>query len=245
MARPHLFLINPNTSAEITETIRQLALAEIGDRATLTAVTAPFGARYIASRTAVTIAAHAVLDAYAAATADGTQFDAIVVACFGDPGIDALKEITSTPVLGFADGGLIAAAAEPGSFAIATVGEAWRDMLAELALRRGFADRLAGVILIDEDARTPDLAGPHITQAARALGADRVVVGGTGLIPVLDSIADQIGVEVVDAHRVTLHDAIRAVTESGSEARSRPMSSSPFVGLSSALLGLLQTPRTS
>lgn len=245
MARPHLLLINPNTSVEITETIRQLALAEIGDGADLTAVTAPFGARYIASRTAVTIAAHAVLDAYAAATADGTEFDAVIVACFGDPGIDALKEITSAPVLGFADGGLIAAAAEPGPFAIATIGEAWRDMLVELALRRGFSDRLAGIILIDEDARAPDIAGPHITEAARSLGAARVIVGGTGLIPILDSIADKMGVEVVDPHRVTLHDAMRAVAETGGDAQGKPVSTSPFTGLSAALLDLLQAPRAS
>jgi len=50
----------------------------------------------------VAIAAHGVLDAFASATADGTRFDAVVVACFGDPGIDALKELTSVPVLSFA-----------------------------------------------------------------------------------------------------------------------------------------------
>ncbi|MDB5531061.1 MAG: Hydantoin racemase [Devosia sp.] len=243
MLKPHLLLINPNTSAEITETIRQLALAEIGEQATLTAVTAPFGAPYIASRTAVTIAAHAVLDAYAQATAEGRSYDAVIVACFGDPGIDALKEITSVPVLGFADGGLIAAAAEPGPFAIATIGEAWRDMLTELALRRGVVDRLAGVILIDTSERAPEIAGPKITEAARALGVSRVIVGGTGLIPVLDGIADNMGVVVIDPHRVTLHDAIRAVAAVSAKEH-KPAAASPFAGLSPALAGLLNNPRT-
>jgi len=242
MAKPHILLINPNTSAEITETIRRLAVAEIGEQATLTAITAPFGARYISSRTAVTIAAHAVLDAFAIATSTGTRFDAVVVACFGDPGIDALKEITSVPVVGFADSGLIAAAALPGTFAIATIGEAWRDMLTELALRRGFADRLAGVIPIAEGGRAPEIAGPHITAAARALGVDRVIIGGTGLIPVLDSIADHVGVEVVDPHRVTLHDVIRTLG-SGAPAQQRPtVATSPFNGLSPALERLLTHP---
>lgn len=246
MTKPHILLINPNTSAEITETIRQLAIAEIGEKVGLTAVTAPFGARYISSRIAVTIAAHAVLDAYAAATAGGDRFDAVVVACFGDPGIDALTEITDVPVLGFADGGLVAAAALPGKFAIATIGEAWRDMLAELALRRGLADRLAGIILIDEDGRAPEIAGPHITRAARSLGVERVIVGGTGLIPVLDSISENIGVEVIDPHRFTLHDAVRAVTgDTPATALRQPAAPSPFVGLSSALEGLLHHPRAS
>lgn len=244
MTRPHLLLINPNTSAEITETIRQLALAEIGDKATLTAVTAPFGARYIASRTAVAIAAHAVIDAYAEATADGTTFDAVVVACFGDPGIDALKEITNVPVLGFADGGLITAAARPGSFAIATIGESWRDMLEELTLRRGLSDRLAGIILIDENGRAPELAGPRITEAARLLGVDRVIVGGTGLIPILDQIAEKMDIDVVDPHRVTLHDALLAASDPAQDKASTPPPSAPFIGISAALLDLLGSPRS-
>lgn len=244
MTKPHLLLINPNTSAEITETIRQLAVAEIGDRAVLTAVTAPFGARYIASRTAVAIAAHAVIDAYAEATVDGTSFDAVVVACFGDPGIDALKEITSVPVLGFADGGLITAAARPGSFAIATIGESWRGMLAELTLRRGLSDRLAGIILIDENGRAPELAGPKITEAAKRLGVDRVIVGGTGLIPILDQIAEWIDIEVVDPHRVTLHDAVLAASDGAQEKGRSSAPSVPFIGISPALLDLLASSRS-
>ena len=245
MTKPHILLINPNTSAEITETIRLLAVAEIGEQATLTAVTAPFGARYISSRASVAIAAHAVLDAFAGVTADGARFDAVVVACFGDPGIDALKELTGIPVVGFADSGLIAAAALPGRFAIATIGEAWRDMLTELALRRGFADRLAGVILIEEGGRAPEIAGPRITAAAKALGVDRVIIGGTGLIPVLDSIAGNVGVEVVDPHRFTLHDVVRIIG-SGAPAPPPPRpSTSPVTGLSSALEGLLTHPHAS
>lgn len=244
MTKPHLLLINPNTSAEITETIRQLALAEIGDRATLTAVTAPFGARYIASRTAVAIAAHAVIDAYAEATADGTSYDAVIVACFGDPGLDALKEITNVPVLGFADGGLISAASQPGSFAIATIGESWRDMLAELTLRRGLSDRLAGIILIDENGRAPELAGPQITEAAKRLGVARVIVGGTGLIPILDQIADRIDIEVVDPHRVTLHDAVLAAGAPVHDPAPAAAPFAPFSGISAALLGLLGSPRS-
>lgn len=241
MTKPHILLINPNTSAPITETIRRLAEAEIGADAVLTAVTAAFGARYIASRTSVAIAAHAVLDAYAEATANGTRFDAVIVACFGDPGIDALRELVSIPVIGFADGGLIAAAALPGRFAIATIGEVWRDMLTELALRRGFGAQLAGIILIEEAGRAPEIAGPQISAAARSLGVERVVIGGTGLIPVLDAIAVHVDVEVLDPHRVTLHDVLRMIGDAPPEPPPGG-GGAQYIGLSSALEGLLTTP---
>ncbi len=243
MTKPHILLINPNTSAPITETIRLLAEAEIGADAVLTAVTAAFGARYIASRTSVAIAAHAVLDAYAEATADGTRFDAVIVACFGDPGIDALRELVSIPVIGFADGGLIAAAALPGRFAIATIGEVWRDMLTELAQRRGLDAHLAGIILIEETGRAPEIAGPQITAAARSLGVDRVVIGGTGLIPVLDSIAGNVGVEVLDPHRVTLHDVLRMIGSPPPAPQPGAASGSHYIGLSPALEALITTPQ--
>lgn len=241
MTKPRILLINPNTSAEITEAIHQLAFAEIGEQAELTAVTAPFGARYISSRTAVAVAAHAVLEAYAAAVAEHGAFDAVIVACFGDPGADALREIAGIPVLGFAEGGLAAAAAMPGRFAIATAGDAWRDMLTEFALRHRLSDRLAGVILIEENERAPEVAGRRITAAAGALGVSRVVVGGTGLIPLLDSIADNVGVDVIDPHRFALHDAVRQAT--GDLSATHPVRSaatSPVIGLSPALEGLLR-----
>lgn len=245
MTKPRILLINPNTSTQVTDSIRQLAEAEIGAGAALTAVTAPFGARYIASRIAATIAAHAVLDAYAGAIADGSRFDAVVVACFGDPGLDALKELTNIPVAGFADGGLLAAAARPGKFALATSGEAWRDMLTELALRRGLGDRLAGVILIDESGQAPAIAGARITAGARALGVERVVIGGAGLIPVLDAIAAEVGIEVIDPHRATLRDILRMIGRDAPPTRPGKAAPPAFNGLSSALEGLLAGPRAS
>ena len=63
--------------------------------------TARFGARCIGSKAAATIAGHAVLDTFAR---DGTEADAVIIACFGDPGVFALREPAPLPVVGMAEG---------------------------------------------------------------------------------------------------------------------------------------------
>ena len=55
-------------------------------------MTGAFGPRYIASRVGYAIAGHAAVDAFAN---DTGPKDAVVLACFGDPGLAALKEIAN------------------------------------------------------------------------------------------------------------------------------------------------------
>lgn len=230
-----ILIINPNTSDEVTANIEHLARAELGERAAVRVTTAPFGARYISSRAGVAIAGHAVLDAYASALATGAQPDAVVLACFGDPGFEALREISTVPVFAFADSGLTHAAAYPGRFAIATIGAAWGEMLRELVERRGLGDRLATIMALDDDSRITSVAVENIMAGAEGSHAARVIVGGTGLIPIMDEITRALPLPVIDAHRVTL----RAAADVISERRSPPPQGSDFVSIGTALQRLL------
>jgi Asp/Glu/hydantoin racemase len=234
---PHILVINPNTSAEITKSVERLAADEAGADATVAAVTAAFGARYISSAASFSIAAHAVLDAYANAVAASGEPGAVIVGCFGDPGIDGLREIAGVPVLGFAESGMLAATEQPGTFVIATIGAAWRDMLEGLARQRGISDRLAGVITIDEWSTDPAGAAKAIEAGARELKAARVVIGGTGLIPLLPRIAAGIRLPVIDPHRRAVRDAIALASRPGA-VRPRPASAQSH-GLSPALASIL------
>ena len=57
--------------------------------------------------------------------------DAVVLACFGDPGLAALKEIAKVPVVGMADASILQACAMGNRFSIVTGGERWKSMLEE------------------------------------------------------------------------------------------------------------------
>lgn len=212
MTKPHILVINPNTSADITASVHRLAVDEAGGDATIESVTAPFGARYISSRVSFSIAGHAVLDAYANAVASSRRPDVTIVGCFGDPGIEGLRELAPEPVLGFAESGMLAAAEHPGTFIIATIGASWRPILEEMARRNRLADRLAGFAFIDDWASDIETAALEITKAAHRLGAGRIVIGGTGLIPLVPKLARNIALPVIDPHRYTIREAIRQAT---------------------------------
>ena len=81
-----LLLINPNTTASITALVLKHARRFAAKGTNLRAVSGAFGPRYIASRIGYAIAGHAAVDALAN---DAGHKDAVVLACFGDPGLAA------------------------------------------------------------------------------------------------------------------------------------------------------------
>ena len=180
-----VLLINPNISVEMTERITQEARRHSDTGTEIMSVTASFGCEVIASRASFAIAAHAALDAYAR-HADG--IDAVLLACFGDPGLEALREIATVPVFGLLDSSLKQAASKGRSFATLTAGACWTEMLDERirlsphgALNRGvFAINSTGLSV----SRDPDGSVQSLQTAldsAIASGAEAVMLGGSAL----------------------------------------------------------------
>ena len=238
-----LLLINPNTSASITERVLEVARAHAGPDLELTGVTGRFGARYIASRSAAAIAGHAALDAWAEAD---PAHDVVVLACFGDPGLDALRELSPKPVVGMAEASMHAACLLGRRFAIVTGGERWVPMLEEFAASRGLAERLAAVIAVPQTgaaiAENPDAAFDALSAscnaAVREHGAECVILGGAGLAGIAARIAGRVAVPLVDCVVAAVTEA-RVVVElrtrkpvTGGYAPPAPV---PSIGLSAKL----------
>jgi allantoin racemase len=185
-----LLLINPNT----TETVTATVAARVRERlphATIDAVTGAFGAPYIASRASFVVGAHAALEALRrhVGSANPAGYRAVLVACFGEPGIEALREESPIPVLGMAEESFAAAMRLGQGFAVVTGGAAWAPMLRDFAAVRGLAGQLVAVRTLAVDggsiARDPDAALPALAQEVReaaALGAASVILGGAGLV---------------------------------------------------------------
>lgn len=238
-----VLLINANTDEAITERILFEARRVASPGTELIGVTGRFGARYIATRTAYAIAAHAALDAYAT---HGAGVDAVILACFGDPGLRALQEVATVPVIGMAEAACAAAASRGKRFAIVTGGERWVTMLQEYVAGIGLADRLAAVRVIARDgaqiAADPEGSLASLAEACRATaaeGADIVTLGGAGLVGLAERIADQVPIPIVDALVTAMQAAEAAVrTRSGAPASGlgAPI---PTVGLGPSLSALM------
>lgn len=211
-----LLLINPNTTAAMTDKVLAVARGAVGRDTELIAVTGRFGAAYVASRAAYAIAAHAALDAWAGAPG---PFDAVVLACFGDPGLEALRELSTVPVVGMAEASIHAACQLGGRFGIVTGGERWAPMLREFVAGRGLSDRLSGVHTVAptgaDIARDPEGSLTVLASAcalATDSGADVVILGGAGLAGLAARLTPRVSVPLIDG-------VVAAVTQAEALAR--------------------------
>jgi Asp/Glu/hydantoin racemase len=176
-----MLLINPNTRQALTaELLAQLRAQGLGQGAVgLMGATAPFGSDYIASESSYVVAAHAVLDAWQQHVCEHGRPRAVLVACFGDPGVWALRETTGLPVMGLAEAAMREADAL-GPFAIVTGGTAWGPMLERLArgLQLGGPGRLRWVHAVEasggELAADPEAGATALAQACHQVLQDDV-----------------------------------------------------------------------
>lgn len=178
----NLLILNPNTSAAMTENL----LRHVGPAAGLNVrgLTASWGVEVIATPASFAIAAHAAIDTWAR-YADAPTTDAILLGCFGDPGLAALQELAPLPVYGLAQSAIEQTARQPGRFSIVTGGAGWKPILDQLVGALGLSDRFAGTFtaqlnglsILSNPAATASLINEQIACAVRA-GAERIILGG-------------------------------------------------------------------
>lgn len=247
-----LLLLNANTTAAMTERMVDRARALAGPDARIDGATGRFGAAYISTRAAVAVAGHAALDLVAEHVGrdNPKSYDAVLLACFGDPGLLALKELSPIPVLGMAEASLGIARALGQRVGLITGGSRWIPMLNELALVLGHASHLVAVratpLTGAEIAADPDGASASLAALVRRCvdddGADVVILGGAGLVGLAERLQPVVGVPLLDS----LACLVQAGTAAARLAAAKPQSGSfsppprtTSVGLSSHLTASL------
>ncbi|MFC5522959.1 aspartate/glutamate racemase family protein [Polaromonas jejuensis] len=239
-----LLVINPNTSASVSARLQTHVQAAAGLHVQVRTVTARFGAPYISDEASYAVAAHATLDAWAAAlTGPEGPPHAVLIGCFGDPGLLALRESSPVPVTGLAEAAFIEAARH-GRFAIVTGGERWGPMLQRLAQALGYAPLLTGIHtvaptgaqLAADPAAASALLSHACRDAVRQLGAQTVILGGAGLAGMAAAIQPGLSVPIIDSVLAGAHWALR--THAPPAQRSAPGFDVPWDKLSPELIAL-------
>ncbi|AJE48822.1 aspartate/glutamate racemase family protein [Celeribacter indicus] len=213
----HLLLLNPNTSRLTTRRMLRAARQGPGAGLTITARTAAFGTALITDDAALRTAEEAVLD-IAALPLDPPP-DAVVVAAFGDPGLDRLRSRFSCPVIGLAEASMTEAAAGDRRFAVATTTPLLAEAIRRSAVHYGFGALLTSVRTTKDD---PDrlMEDPPALQAAlyrevdRAVnedGAEAVVVGGGPLVSVARWLSREFSVPVIEPVPAAIRAVLRAL----------------------------------
>lgn len=242
---PTLLIVNPNTSTSVTEQLAAQARATLPPEATVHCVTAPFGARYISSEAAAAVASHAAMQACADHIAEHGRPDAVLLGCFGDPGLLALRELLGVPVTGLAEASMRVAAAR-GPYAIVTGGAAWAPMLRRLAWTLDLLAPLSGIVTVERSGAElkadPQAAHTLLLGACReALAATpapaSIVLGGAALTGMGDALGPLLGVPLLDSVVCGLQQAWGLATTPAGDAPS-PLPAPAWTG-SAAGLGRL------
>ena len=202
-----ILLLNPNSSPDFTKIIAAEA-RRVGSPGTeFVEVTAPFGPRYIGTRSTIAIAGHAAVDGLAQTLASGQQFDAAILAGFGAQGVPALQEMAPFPVVDMLTASVGAALLLGRKFSALTGGARWVPMLEEQIEAFGLGSRLASVrsipltgaeIAKDQD-KALDLLAELAETCVREDGADCVILGGAAVAGLHRRIADRVSVPLLDS----------------------------------------------
>lgn len=200
----NLLLINPNTSAAMTQGMTQAAQRVAAPGTVVTGRQPSFGPVSIESHFDDVFGAAGVAEQMRLAQGEG--FDAVLIACFGDPGLDAARELTTAPVLGIAEAAFHAASFVATGFSVVTTMTRTCVIAERLVQRYGFERTCRGIHGTD----IPVLALEHcgedtvaqIEAAARlALSQDRsgaIVLGCGGMAALCATLQQRLGVPVVD-----------------------------------------------
>lgn len=198
-----LLIVNPNISSGVTDLIEAEARRVARADTEIQMATATIGVAYIETRF------EALLGAYAAATIASErvgQYDALMVAAFGDPGLLELREVLDVPVVGMTEAALMTAAQLGQRIGIVAISRRITAWYRECIERYGVLGRLAGIRHLDGPLRDPstvqdDYAARLVElchEAVQQDGTDVLILAGAPLAGLARSVAHRLPVPVVD-----------------------------------------------
>lgn len=192
-----LALVNTNTDAAVTRTMCSIAARKGVE---ITGFTAPFGAPLITNEAALEEASDAVL----ALALDLLDFDGVIVAAFGDPGLERLRGCLSCPVTGIGEAAMRAAGQGGRRFAVATTTPDLSASIRAGAACEGF-ENFVGVWLTPGDpvalTADPDRLMVALQNACEAAiaegGAEAVIIGGGPLAQAAEVLRERLMVPLI------------------------------------------------
>ncbi len=198
-----LLIVNPNTTSEMTESIGQSARKYARPDTEIVAVNPDRGPVSIEGYFDEIIAAEAVLELLIEHRGD---FDAYVIACFGDPGLFAAREIMKAPVIGIAEAAMLTACTLGYRFSVLDVMKRTWPQLEDLVNRYGMKHRCASsraveLTVLDTETKSDQVKNKLVEAGRLALEKDRaevLLLGCAGMTGLDKEIENILGVPVLD-----------------------------------------------
>jgi allantoin racemase len=224
-----ILVLNPNTSESMTAEIAAAARSAANVGTEIDCLTPRFGAAAIDSAGESYLSAVGVMDVVAALVDAGRfDYDAVVLAGFGEHGKDALQEMLTVPVLDIAECAAHVAHLVGRRFSVVTTLARSIAPIEDRLLLAGLSAhcasvRACGLGTAEVDVDPAGAVQAIVEEAARAVsedGADVICLGCAGMAGVTEAISSKLGVPAIDgvAAAVALAQALVGLGLSTSKA---------------------------
>ncbi len=197
-------VINPNSTASMTEVIAAAARAAASPGTEIVAATSRSGPASIEGHYDEAVSVIGLLEEIRAGEREGC--DGYVVACFGDPGLLAAREAARGPVLGIAEAAMHAASFLATGFSVVTTLGRTRVIAEHLLRNYGMEHhcrrvRATELAVLDLEDPASDARAKILDACRRALdedGSGAIVLGCAGMADLAADLQRELGVPVID-----------------------------------------------
>jgi len=197
-----ILVVNPNTTAGMTANIAVAArrIAALGTE--IVALTSPHGPASIEGYYDEAMSLAGLLQA----VREAEDYDAVIIACFDDTGLDALRCLTDKPVVGIGEAGYRMAAMLCNKFSVVTTLARSVPALEHNLMRYGMDRqcqrvRSSEVAVLELEHANPDAYKKIEDEIGRAIAEDRaeaIVLGCAGMADLAAAMSERFGVPVLD-----------------------------------------------
>jgi Asp/Glu/hydantoin racemase len=243
-----ILVLNPNTSADVTARLSAAAKQAAAQGTIIGTATATRGVPYIATRAEAQIGGAIALELLAELHSD---YDAAIIAAFGDPGLLGARELFDIPVVGMAEASMLTACMLGRRFAIVTFARALGPWYQDCVDMHGLTGRCAGIRTLDDPFKSignvqdekEGLLAELAKQTALELEADTVILAGAPLAGLAARIRDRVPVPVIDQMAAAVKQAEALVTlgvRKPTVGTFRRPDAKPTIGLPDAIAGRIE-----
>jgi allantoin racemase len=198
-----ILVVNVNTSASMTEVIGAAARRCASPGTEIVALQPYFGASAVDCAFESYLSAVAVMDRVVAYEGD---YDAVVLAGFGEHGRDGLQELIEQPVVEICEASAHLAMMIGRTYSVVTTLKRSVPAIEDRLRLAGLADRCAsvrasGMSTLEVDADPPGAVAAIVAQARAAVTADHaeaICLGCAGMAGLEEAITTELGVPVID-----------------------------------------------
>ena len=210
-----ILIVNPNTTASMTDKIGAAARSAASPDTEIVAVNPDMGPVSIEGYYDEAFSLPGLLDEIAKGQREG--FDGFVIACFDDTGLNAARALAKEPVIGICEAAMHAASFVGERMSVVTTLKRSVPVIEDLARRYGVSERckvraadVPVLALEDPQSNALDQIRAQIRLAVRDDNADTIILGCAGMADLANALSDEFKLPVIEgvAAAVKLMEAL-------------------------------------